>query len=224
VANEPHVAVIDPGTRVPELDCFNRMSRAAPVPLTYHLPAQLGTLDSLERSADGLLGVVLLGSGASVHDDLPWLSALSAWLAPRLRAGVPMLGLCFGHQLIAHLLGGPVGYLFDDRRKLRGLRQVTLAANPLWGDATEGPLLVTHAEVVSAAPPGCDIVGHSAEVAVEAFAHRSLPLWGFQGHPEATPAFADNNAVPFDADADVLSFGHRLVDGFLARFESARSG
>jgi GMP synthase (glutamine-hydrolysing) len=209
-----HVAVIDPGMRVPEIDCFNRMSLAAPVPLTYHLVAQYGT-DSLARGADDLAGIVVLGSGASVHDADPWLADLSAWLEPHMAAGVPVLGLCFGHQLLANLLGAAVTFLYDDRRKLRGLRQVSLDANPLWGEAVEGPLLVTHAEVVAEVPPGCEGVGRSDQVAIEAFAHRTLPLWGFQAHPEATLAFARNNAVPFDADPGVLGFGHRLVDAFL---------
>jgi GMP synthase-like glutamine amidotransferase len=210
------VAVIDPGTRVPEIDCFNRMSLASPLPLTYHLVAQYGT-ESLARGGDDIVGIVVLGSGASVNDDAPWLEALSAWLEPRVAAGVPALGLCFGHQLLARLLGGRVGFLFDDRRKLRGMRRVSLAANRLWGEAAEGPLLVTHAEVVAELPPECDGVGRSDEVAVEAFAHRTLPVWGFQAHPEATPAFARNNAVPFDADPAVLAFGHGLVDAFLQR-------
>ena len=44
-----HIAIIDPGTRVPELDCFNQLTRRSPVPLTYHLPALFG-VDSLHLS------------------------------------------------------------------------------------------------------------------------------------------------------------------------------
>src|SRR4029078_898838 len=78
-----HVAIVDPAVRVPELDCFNRMSRASTVPLTYHLPALFG-LDSLVRSAEGVEGRVVLGSGASVNDDLPWQDELRSWLEPLL--------------------------------------------------------------------------------------------------------------------------------------------
>ena len=70
------IAVIDPGTRVPELDCYNRISRHSPLPTSYHLPAQHG-IDSLVRVQDLTVGVIILGSGASVHDDEPWQKALN---------------------------------------------------------------------------------------------------------------------------------------------------
>ena len=210
-----HIAVIDPGTRVPELDCFNRMSRAAPLPLTYHLPAQHG-LDSLHRADAGIAGVVVLGSGASANDASPWVLDLGAWLRPRIEAGTPVLGLCFGHQLVAKLLGGKVAVLREDGAKHKGLRDVSIDANRLWGEASRGTLLVSHSEGVVALPEEVDVVGRSPEVAVEAFAHRTLPVWGFQAHPEATTAFASNNDVPFDADPSVLAYGHGFVDAFTA--------
>src|SRR5687767_4113928 len=96
------VAVIDPAVRVPELDCFNRMSRRTTARLTYRLPALFG-LESLYRE-DALAGVVILGSGASVNESHPWQDALRDWLRPRLAAGTPVLGLCYGHQLLADVL------------------------------------------------------------------------------------------------------------------------
>lgn len=210
-----HVAVIDPGTRTPELDCFNRMSRRSPLPLTYHLPALFG-LDSLTRAEAGLRGVVILGSGASVNEDHPWQDALREWLRPRLGA-VPMLGLCYGHQLLAQVLGGRVGFLFEDRHKLKGLRVVPLRANPLWGEACAGPLVISHREAVLEVPPDCEVVGSTPDCAVDALAHTRWPIWSFQPHPEATLAFVANNGVPFEAPEETLAFGHGLVDAFLDR-------
>ena len=109
------IAVIDPAAGTPELDAFNALaqrSSALPVAFTYHLPALfgMGSLAQLEARAQ-LAGVVVFGSAASVHDGAPWQRELNAWLLPRLQsdAGTPVLGLCYGHQLIAHLLGGEVG-------------------------------------------------------------------------------------------------------------------
>jgi len=58
-------------------------------------------------------GVVLLGSAASVYDDHAWLASLAAWLRPLLegRSAIPVLAVCFGHQLVAHLAGGRVGFV-----------------------------------------------------------------------------------------------------------------
>lgn len=216
----PHVAVIDPGMRVAELDCFNRMVLRSPIPLTYHLPALFG-LDSLRRVESELRGVVIFGSGASVHDDLPWQHELVAWLAPRVRSGMPALGLCYGHQLLATLLGGEVGYLHPDRRKEVGHRRVPLRATAAW-DAGAPELVVSHREAVVRVPDGVDVVGSTEVCAVEAFAHRTLPVFGVQAHPEATPAFLHNNQVPWDTTSAELAGGHALVDGFLSRVVAGR--
>jgi GMP synthase (glutamine-hydrolysing) len=209
----PHLAVIDPGTRVPELDCFNRISQASPLSATYHLPAQWG-IDSLVRQPD-VAGVVLLGSGASVHDGEPWQDALNGWLSERLST-LPMLGLCYGHQLLAHLLGGEIGFVADDQEKLRGVREVPLDADDLWGDARRVPLVISHREHVVRTPPGCVNLGHSDQVPVEAFRHAEHPIWGIQAHPEATTAFTTGNGIPFDRDPAMLAGGHALVDAFTA--------
>jgi GMP synthase-like glutamine amidotransferase len=212
----PHVAVIDPGLRVAELDCFNRISRRSPLRCTYHLPAMFG-LDSLRRAEAGLAAVIVLGSGASVNDSLGWQDGMIDWLRPRLAADLPYLGLCYGHQLLAAALGGRVDFLFPDREKRKGLREIRLDADPLWGAATHGPVLVSHREGVVGLPSGASVVGRSDEVAVEALRLDGRRQWGLQSHPEATPAFALNNDVPFSGDPAVLQFGNRLVDAFLDR-------
>jgi len=210
-----HVAVIDPAIRVPELDCYNRMARSSRMPLTYHLPALFG-LDSLHRATGDVRAVVVLGSGASVNETHAWQDGLRDWLAPLVERNVPMLGLCYGHQLLAQMTGGEVSWLHPDRTKEKGIRTVRLAADPLWGEAREVPLLVSHRETVVRVPPDAEVVGRSETCAVEALAWTKRPLWSFQSHPEATVAFAANNAVPLsEADATVLAEGQALVDRFL---------
>lgn len=210
-----HLAVIDPGLRVAELDCFNRLSCRAPLPCTYHLPALFG-LDSLERADAGLAGVVVLGSGASVNDALPWQDALIDWLAPRLADGLPFLGLCYGHQLLAQVYGGRVATVFPGDQKARGWRRIALDANPLWGAACGGDVLVSHREAVVHAPPPLQVVGRSDAVAIEALAVAGRPQWGLQCHPEATAAFAVHNHLGVTPDPAELAFGHDLVDRFSA--------
>jgi GMP synthase-like glutamine amidotransferase len=190
------------------------MVRASPVPLTYHLPALHG-VDSLHRTREGLLGLVILGSGASPLDDEPWQTAFDAWLLPTLAADVPALGLCYGHQHIAHRLGGEVGFVHDDQRKLRGIREIELEPNRLWGSATRGPMVISHREMVTRLPEGFQVTASSPDVPIDAYHHPSRPIWGFQPHPEATIAFTENNGIPFDAPEQSLSFGHGLVDAFL---------
>jgi GMP synthase-like glutamine amidotransferase len=209
----PHVAVLDPGMRVPELDCFNRMSRRSRIPLTYHLPALFG-MDSVRRAEDGLVGLIVLGSGASVNEAHDWQEALLDWLGPRVTGGVPSLGLCYGHQLFARLGGGAVGFLHADHHKEKGAREVPVAGARLWADRRV-PLVVTHREAVTAPPPGWRVVGATPTCAVEVMEHETLPAWSFQAHPEATAAFLRNNDVPWPLPEGELHHGHDLVDAFL---------
>ena len=62
----PHIAIIDPGSRVAELDAFNRLQDLTHGKLSYHLPCIFGmeTLALIESELDG---VIIFGSGASVY-------------------------------------------------------------------------------------------------------------------------------------------------------------
>ncbi len=54
-------------------------------------------------------GVVITGSHAMVTDRLDWSERAADWLLRAVNAGSPILGICYGHQLLAHALGGEVG-------------------------------------------------------------------------------------------------------------------
>src|SRR5690606_32543938 len=61
-------------------------------------------------AADALAGVVVTGSHSMVSDREPWSERAAEWLRVLTGAGVPVLGICYGHQLLAHAFGGTVGY------------------------------------------------------------------------------------------------------------------
>ncbi len=53
-------------------------------------------------------GVILTGSPSSVRDETPWMSALGRWALEAAEQHVPVLGVCFGHQILGEALGGRV--------------------------------------------------------------------------------------------------------------------
>jgi GMP synthase-like glutamine amidotransferase len=215
-----HILVVDPAMHTPELDCFNRMAAGAPLPLTYHLPALHG-MASIRRDDASAVGIVVLGSASSVNDRLPWQAELGDWLRARMELGVPTLGLCFGHQLIAALFGAHVEFLFADQHKLQGFEPTALAADPLWGESRTSLLYASHREIVTSCPSALTVTATRPVAQFDGFAHPGLPIWTFQTHPEATPAFLENRGVTSDHDPACFEPGHDLVDGFL-RF-AARS-
>ena len=75
---------------------------------------------------DAVAGVVVTGSSAMVSHREPWSERTAAWLAGAVLAGTPVLGICYGHQLLAHGLGGRVGR--NPRGREIGTIEVTLSA------------------------------------------------------------------------------------------------
>lgn len=136
-------------------------------------------------------GIVITGSPAMVTDREPWSEALAAWLVAHWQqraSEVPLLGICYGHQLIAHALGGRVGY--NPRGREIGTVQLhnTAAAHadPLLG-ALAFPLTahVTHLQSVLELPPGAVHLASSALEPHHAF-RIGARIWGLQFHPEFT--------------------------------------
>ncbi len=207
-----HIAVLDPAVQRAETTCFNSLLFDSPMPLTYHLP-KISGMDSLSAVSEPS-GILVLGSLSSVNDNEPWQKSMNDWLLPRMLKGVPTLGLCYGHQLIAHLFGGKIAYHSEDKLKFSGFRTVQLKANRLWTTAMVGDLAVSHCEHVTHVPTDFEVVGTSSEVEVDAIAHKTLPIWGFQPHPEATLSFLRNRGIS-ESLAPKLAFGRSLMKHFL---------
>ena len=130
--------------------------------------------------------VVVTGSSAMVSERAPWSETAAAWLRHAAHAGTPVLGICYGHQLLGHALGGHVGA--NPRGREMGTVRVDLCAagrdDALLG-SLGGPLRVqaTHLESLLELPPGATLLAGSAADPHHAFAWGTR-AWGVQFHPE----------------------------------------
>lgn len=131
-------------------------------------------------------GVLITGSGAMVSDREPWSERTADWLRDAAEAGMPLFGICYGHQLIAHALGGEVGY----NPRGREIGTVSLDLHP---GATDDPLFAalpqatpvqtTHLQTVLRPPTGATVLARSALDECQAFRWGER-AWGVQFHPE----------------------------------------
>jgi GMP synthase (glutamine-hydrolysing) len=135
---------------------------------------------------DPFAGVVITGSHAYVTDHEPWSERTAEWLRQAVARQVPLLGVCYGHQLLAYALGGavgdnPQGYEF-------GTVPVHLTSDAkcdlLLSDYTS-PIRahVSHAQSVLQLPEGAKRLAYSAHDENQAFVVGSV-AWGVQFHPE----------------------------------------
>jgi GMP synthase (glutamine-hydrolysing) len=125
--------------------------------------------------------VVSLGAEASAFDDaVPWLAAERAVLDRAVALGVPVLGICFGAQHLARVLGGSVGRA--PRAEVGWLDVESLAP----GLVPPGPWLQWHRDRFTVTP-GAELLARSP-VGPQAF--RQGPHLGVQFHPEVTPEIA----------------------------------
>ena len=213
MAQKKHLMVIDPAIVKPAIESFNRIASVAPYPVTYHLPALYGT-NSLNMFNKNVRGIIVMGSAASVNDDNKWQRDISDIVINASANCIPVLGLCYGHQLIGHIYGGKVEPLWSGEKK-QGKRIVRLKKSTMWGKPSSGPLLYSHQDGVTKVPPGFEIIADSDLVSTDAIASKSEPVWGFQTHPEATQTFVDDHNLPVKDTKEPFRFGHSILDKFI---------
>ena len=138
-------------------------------------------LDVLPDLTDAL-AVIVTGSPLSVTERAPWMERAAAALRDLVREEVPVLGICFGHQLLGHALGGRVER--NPRgREMGSVEFTALEADPVVGGPGSWLVNSTHVDSVVELPPGACVVGSTALDPYAAL--RFGPLaWGVQFHPE----------------------------------------
>ena len=143
---------------------------------------QGGTLPSHRDFA----GVIVSGSAAYVTDRAEWSERSAQWLRDAAHDDRPVFGICYGHQLLAHALGGEVAYNPAGRES----GTIELALDP---QAAQDPLFqglpshfaahATHLQTVLRVPEGAAVLARSPLDGCHAF-RWGRQAWGVQFHPE----------------------------------------
>jgi len=123
-------------------------------------------------------GLILSGGPSSVYEpDSPKIDPQI------LNLGIPILGLCYGHQLIAYLLGGEVK---RGARQEYGLAYVTVdqPVDILKGLNPVDKVWMSHGDIVQSLPEGFEVLAHTENCPVAAYRHQEKALYGLQWHPE----------------------------------------
>jgi len=136
---------------------------------------------------------VLTGSPRSVYEDLPWISQLKDFLRRARAEGVPIVGICFGHQIMAEAFGGKV----EKSSKGWGLgvqEYEILPDAPEWmaGAPERVAFRVVHQDQVKKIPAdaNCHATSPFCEYAVLSYGDREMPdAISIQAHPEFDASF-----------------------------------
>lgn len=137
------------------------------------------------RSCDGW---IITGSRCGVYDDLPWMAPLKQLVREAFAARVPLVGICFGHQIVASAFGAPVEKYAGGWGV--GLHRYRLEAGfPFVGEGRDEFVLnAMHQDQVMALPDQARLLASSPFCAYAALVYGDSILT-FQPHPEFTLAF-----------------------------------
>ncbi|BBI75773.2 glutamine amidotransferase [Halomonas aquamarina] len=138
---------------------------------------------------DDIAGAVITGSHSMVSEQPSWSEALKPWLQQALADNLPLLGVCYGHQLMAAAFGGISDYHPAGRES--GTRTVRLTQagqqDPLFSQLpVHFPAHLTHAQSVMQLPHGATILAHNCHDAHQALRYGPRQ-WSVQFHPEFSP-------------------------------------
>lgn len=143
-------------------------------------------------SVSAISGAVLTGSWSMVTDKEPWSERTADWVRQAMEVGLPLLGVCYGHQLMAHALGGVVD--FHPAGREIGQHEITLSARGI--DDPVDPLLarlparflanLSHEQSVITPPAGARVLASSAHDPHQILRYGEHAL-SVQFHPEFFP-------------------------------------
>ncbi len=131
-----------------------------------------------EIKAAGYKGIIFTGGPHSVYDETsPHFDPLI------LELGIPVLGICYGHQLMGYMAGGRISSAEDSSEYGKTLLEVE--DNPLFFNIPKSSICwMSHTDYISEVPDGFSIIAHTQNCQTAAIQNENKKLYGVQFHPE----------------------------------------
>jgi len=218
-----NIIVIECAIQTPALECYRQLQQNFPHNFSYHAAPQLGM--DLLANPPFPDAYIIFGSYSNVADRLPWQIELKNFILQQLSQNIPVLGICFGHQLIVDGLGGEIDLMHSDALLLEGVRNVKTSPHPSWPFTHEElALFISHRYGISKLPPDFDVIGIGHNSAYDIVCHKTLPFLGVQPHPEGSLAFIDETLSGQKLDPNqinnALKGGKKFMSIFFKGVES----
>jgi GMP synthase-like glutamine amidotransferase len=190
----PRVTIIETGLVSPKNreihgsypQMFERLIGAADATVTFNT-VSIPAGDPLP-DAEGLEAILITGSAAGVYDDLEWIVPLEEFVRTAHENKVPMVGVCFGHQLIAQALGGTVRK--SEKGWGLGRHVYDVAPGNALIEGTRVAVACSHQDQVITPPDGARTILSSDFTPYAGLLYAGGRTLSVQPHPEFSVGFA----------------------------------
>jgi len=137
---------------------------------------------------DGFTHVILTGSEASILEPKPWFEVEAKLIRDAVDRGGPILGSCFGHQMLVYALSGPEHLERSDPPEVGWAEIEMTQSDPLFeGLPNPWSTFVYHFDEVVDPPNPWRKLGRTEHCDTHVLRYGDRPVWGVQPHPEISP-------------------------------------
>jgi GMP synthase (glutamine-hydrolysing) len=152
---------------------------------SLEITVRRGPEDDLPSDPRAFSHVILSGSKTSILESSPWVRNQIDFIRRAVEAGTPLLGICYGHQLIARAFGGEAVVRRSPSPEFGWVEVRQSRPNPLLaGLPPVFHSFQSHFEDVRSAPAGFEVTASSERCPIQAFRIEGKPAFGIQFHPE----------------------------------------